>query len=101
MPSIDPEPLGFALAYAAQPGPTMPAAALLAEGVSLVLGVSAGADEDVLVDGVLLELFLSLLLHAAVVRTRARAVAAKPARTIFWDMTISFLTWDASGFAHT
>jgi hypothetical protein len=33
----------------------------------------------------------SLLPHAADARTRARADAARPARTIFRDMTISFL----------
>jgi hypothetical protein len=51
--------------------------------------VSAGADEDVLVDGELLAL-LSSVPQAAVARTRARAVAARLAWTIFRDMTISF-----------
>ena len=37
------------------------------------------------------ELLSSLLPHAADARTRARADAARPARTIFPDMTISFL----------
>jgi hypothetical protein len=38
-------------------------------------------------------LLSSLLPHAADARTRARAAAARPARTIFRDMTISFLVW--------
>src|SRR3954447_13043486 len=50
------------------------------------LGVSAGADEEELVAGVPLELS-SLLPQAAVARTRARADAARPARTIFLGMT--------------
>ncbi|GAA1581192.1 hypothetical protein GCM10009742_27140 [Kribbella karoonensis] len=102
MPSIEPAPVGLAFAYAAQPGPTIPPAALLADGVSLVvmLGLSAGAEDEVLVEGELLELLSLLPPQAAVVSSRAAAVVAKPARTIFRDMTISFLMGNASGSAH-
>ncbi|GAA3099849.1 hypothetical protein GCM10010530_25310 [Kribbella aluminosa] len=90
MPSIEPAPDGLAFAYAAQPGPTMPPEALLADGVVLgvSLGVSAGAEDDVLVEGELLDVLL-LLPQAAAVRTRARVVAVRPARTRMRDMRFS------------
>jgi hypothetical protein len=54
-----------------------------------MLGVSAGADDEVLVDGLLLEVS-SLPPQAAVTKSRDRAEAARVTRLMVWDMTISF-----------
>jgi hypothetical protein len=55
-------------------------------------GVSAGAEVvEVLVDGV--ELASSLLPQAAVTKSRDKAEAARPTRTMVLDMTKSLCRW--------
>jgi hypothetical protein len=61
--------------------------------IGVSLGVVAGFDEEVLVDGVPLEASSSLP-QAAVTKSRERAEAARATRLVVWDMTIVLLRMD-------
>jgi hypothetical protein len=61
-----------------------------------MLSVGVGAEDEVVVDGLLLDLS-SLPPQAAVAKSRDSAEAASATRLMVWDMTILLLRWNLPG----